>query len=233
MKRAVPFMLPLWRSGLFIVVGLVFAKASGQSLEEASRWWLSICILCNIITITLLLIVFRGEGMTYRKLIGYEKGKGSLTYTATVAVVMLSLGAAGMYGFGFLLYGSMPTTMVQPIPVWLAGINLLLFPLTNVFAELPLYFGYSLERMEKTTGNTRLSLLYITFFYALQHSFIPLLFDWKYILYSFLSVLPLVIPLALIYARKRDLGTLMVGHAVVDVAVGAQILLASLSLALL
>lgn len=232
MEKVGPFIFPLLRSGLFILIGLIFAMATNQSLEQASRWWPSICIVCNIITIALLMIVFKREGITYREIIGYEKGQGNRKDTVAIALAMLSLGAVGMYGFGFLLYGYMPETMVQPIPVWLACINLLLFPLTNVFAELPLYFGYSMEGMEKRTGRTRLSIAYITLFYAVQHSFIPLLADWKYILYSFLSVLPLVVPLTLYYARKRKLVPLMVGHAVVDLAVAAQILLASLSPAL-
>lgn len=229
MKKGGPFVLPLVRSCLFIAVGFLFAKATSQSLLQASRWWSSVCIVCNIITIALLLFVFKRDGITYREIIGYEKGQGNRKDTVVIALAMLSLGAVGMYGFGFLLYGYMPVTMVQPIPVWLACSNLLFFPLTNVLAELPLYFGYSLNRIEKVTGNTRLSIAYITFFYALQHSFIPLLADWKYILYRFLSVLPLVVPLTLFYARKRKLAPLLVGHAVVDLAVGAQILLTSLS----
>ena len=228
MKKAGPYILPLVRSGLFIVVGLIFSMASDQSLEQASRWWSSICIVCNIIIIVLLLAIFKHEGSSYRMIIGYEKGQSSLKNTLELVLAMLALGVVGMYGFGYLFYGYMPVTMVQPIPIWLALANIILLPLTNVFVELPLYFGYSLNGIEKMTGNTRLAIVYATVFYALQHSFIPLLADRKYILFSFVSFLPLLVFLALVYAKNRKLAPLMIGHAILDFAVAAQILLTSL-----
>jgi hypothetical protein len=145
---------------------------------------------------------------------------------------MIVLGMGGMYGFGFMIYGYVPVTMIQPIPVWLAVINVIFLPLTVVFAELPLYFGYSLNGIEKITGNKILSIIYPMFFYALQHSFIPLLYDWKHILFRFMSFLPLMFVLGIIYYRNRKLQSLMIGHAFLDLATGAQILMTSISPAL-
>jgi membrane protease YdiL (CAAX protease family) len=143
--------------------------------------------------------------------------------------MMLLLGVGGMYGFGLAIYGYVPVTMVQPVPVWLAVINAVLLPLTIVLAELPLYFGYALNKIEETTGNKILAILYPMFFYALQHSFIPLLYDWKHILFRFLSFLPLMLVLGIIYYKKRKLATLMIGHSALDLATGAQILMTSIS----
>lgn len=70
------------------------------------------------------------------------------------------------------------------------------------------------------------------FFYALQHSFIPLLFDWKHILFRFLSFLPLMSVLGIIYYKMRKLQPLMIGHAILDLATGIQILMTSMSPAL-
>ena len=67
-----------------------------------------------------------------------------------------------------MIYGYIPVTMIQPIPVWLAIINTILLPLTIVFAEFFLYFGYALNGIEKITGNKILSIMYPVFFYALQ-----------------------------------------------------------------
>ena len=227
MKRASPFLVPIFRSVLFILVGSIFALASGQSLEKASKWWSILCTFCNIITIILLIIICKSEGTTYKELIG--KAKGNLKYTLLIVLIMLLLGIGGMYGFGFYIYGYVPATMIQPIPVWLSIINIILLPLTIVFAEFPLYFGYSLNRIEKITQSRILSVAYPMFFYALQHSFIPLLFDWKHILFRFLSFLPLLIVLGIIYYRNRKLKPLMIGHACLDLATGAQILMTSIS----
>jgi hypothetical protein len=229
MKKMAPFILPLFRSALFIMVGMLFAMSTNQSLEQASRWWSIICTVCNIITIVLLMTICKREGTTYRKLIGYQKDEGNLKYTLLIVVLMLILGMGGMYEFGFAIYGYVPVTMVQPIPIWLAAINVILLPLTIVFAELPLYFGYALNGIEKATGSKILSIMYPMFFYALQHSFIPLLTDWKHILFRFLSFLPLMFVLGVIYYKKRNLVPLMIGHAVLDLATGAQILMTSIS----
>jgi hypothetical protein len=205
---------------------------TNQSLEQASKWWSIICTVCNIITIVMLILICRSEGYTYKKLIGYQNGQGNLKYTLLIIVLMLLLGMGGMYGFGFIIYGYVPVTMVQPIPVWFALINVILLPLTVVFAELPLYFGYALNGIEKITGNKLLSIAYPMFFYALQHSFIPLLFDWKHILFRFLSFLPLMLVLGVIYYKRRKLQLLMIGHAILDLATGIQILITSISPAL-
>jgi hypothetical protein len=205
---------------------------TNQSLEQASKWWSIICTVCNIITIVVLILICKSEGYTYKKLIGYQNGQGNLKYTLLIVVLMLLLGMGGMYGFGFIIYGYVPVTMIQPIPVWFALINVILLPLTVVFAELPLYFGYALNGIEKITGNRLLSIAYPMFFYALQHSFIPLLLDWKHILFRFLSFLPLMFVLGVIYYKRRKLQLLMIGHAILDLATGIQILMTSISPAL-
>lgn len=232
MRKVYPFILPLFRSILFIIVGMLFVIVTNQSLEQASKWWSIICTVCNIITIVVLILICKSEGYTYKNLIGYQNGQGNLKYTLLIVVLMLLLGMGGMYGFGFIIYGYVPVTMVQPIPVWFALINVILLPLTVVFAELPLYFGYALNGIEKITGNRLLSIAYPMFFYALQHSFIPLLYDWKHILFRFLSFLPLMFVLGVIYYKKRKLQPLMIGHAMLDLATGVQILMTSISPAL-
>ena len=71
------------------------------------------------------------------------------------------------------------------------------------------------------------SLLIPAFFFALQHSFIPTLFDVRYIIYRFLSFLPLTIILCHNYYKKRNPLPIMIGHAVIDVFTVAQILMTS------
>lgn len=232
MTRVKPFILPLFRSALFIIVGALFARLTNQTLEQASRWWSIICTICNVITIVLLMFICKSEGSSYKSLIHYQRDQGNVKYTLLIVGLMLLLGMSGMYGFGFMIYGYVPVTMVQPIPVWPASINLILLPLTVVFAELPLYFGYALNGIEKVTGNKILSIAYPMFFYALQHSFIPLIYDWKHILFRFLSFLPLMFVLGIIYYKKRKLLPLMIGHLILDLATGAQILMTSISPAL-
>ena len=223
-----PFLLPLFRSALFIIVGLLFVVISKETFEQATQWWSVVCVFCNIVTIILLAIIFKKEGTSYKEIIAFQKGEKNLKETLLIVVMMLILGIGGMYGFGFLIYGYVPVTMVQPIPVWIAAVNIILLPISVVFAELPLYFGYSLRKIEQITNNKFLAIGYPVFFYALQHSFIPLIFDFQHILFRFLSFLPLMIVLGIIYYKNKKLSQLMVGHAVLDVATAVQILIISI-----
>ena len=229
LKKVNPFLLPIFRSALFIVVGLSFAAITNQSLEQTSQWWSSICVACNIMTIFLLVNVFKSEGISYREVIGYKKGKNSVKGTLLIIMIMILFGMGGMYGFGFLIYGYVPVTMIQPIPIWLAITNFLSLPISVVFAELPLYLGYSLNGIEKITNNKALAIGYTMFFYALQHSFIPLLFDWKHVVFRFLSFFPLMIIFGIVYIKKRDLTQFMIGHATLDLATAIQILVTTIS----
>lgn len=228
MSKTGPFLLPLFRSVLFIFAGLLFVRISGQSLSEASQWWSILCTVCNLVTIAVLVLVCRKEGITFRSLSGSDNAPRTWHHTLRIVGLMLLLGIGGMYGFGFLIYGYIPVVMVQPIPVPFAALNLLLLPLTIVLAEFPLYFGYALNGIDRITGNRWLAIGYPMFFYALQHSFIPLIFEGQHILFRFLSFLPLILVLGLLYYKDRRLKSLMVGHAVLDLATGAQILMTSL-----
>ncbi len=229
MKKSLPFVMPLFRSILFILAAVLLMGVTRQSADALSRWWSIICTLCNGITILVMLVVCKAEKTTYKELIGYSKGQLGLKSTLLIVFIMLVLGMGGMYGFGFLIYGYMPVTMVQPIPVWMAAINTVLLPLSVVFAEMPLYFGYALPRIEEATGSKYLAVAYPMFFYALQHSFMPVLWDWRHILFRFLSFIPLMLVLGIWYYRKRRLAPLMIGHAVLDIATGVQILMVSVS----
>jgi hypothetical protein len=224
--KCLPFVLPVLRSIFFIMAFISLSLITHQSLDALSQYWSIITILVNIVTILLLYFIFKKEGTTFKKVIGIKKEQKK--YIGFIILLMLLLGMGGMIGFGFLIYGYLPLTMIQPLPIYLAIINLILLPITIIFAELPLYFGYSLTKIERMTRNKKLAILYPMFFYALQHSFIPLLFDWHHLLFRFLSFLPLMLVLGFIYYKKRQLKPLMMGHFILDVATGLQILITSI-----
>lgn len=115
--------------------------------------------------------------------------------------------------------------MARPIPLVLAIINFILLPLTVPFAEDGLYLGCGVNSFK----NKYLAILVLAFFYALQHSFIPVLFDIKYIIYRFLSFLPLTIIFCIYYYKKKNPVPIMIGHTVVEIASVVLILVTSIS----
>jgi len=223
------YLLPILRSVLFIIFGIILTTITTQTLEQLSQWWTVITVAVNIVTILVLIVLCQAEGTSYYGLLKGLKGQNSLKQTSLIVLLMLALGMGSMYGFSFLIFGYMPVTMLQPIPIWIAVLNLFILPITIIFAEFPLYFGYVLNKIDQKTQNKKLAILYPMFFYALQHSFIPLLFDYKHIIFRFLSFLPLLLVLGLIYYKTRNLKPLMIGHAILDFAVAVQILITSIS----
>jgi membrane protease YdiL (CAAX protease family) len=115
--------------------------------------------------------------------------------------------------------------MIAPIPLIFAIINSVILPITVPFAEDGLYLGCGVNYIK----NKYLSICIPAFFYALQHSFIPTLLDGKYIVYRFLSFLPLTIILCWYYKKKQNPLPIMVGHALIEIASVAMILMTSIS----
>lgn len=111
-----------------------------------------------------------------------------------------------------------------PIPLWLAAINIIVLPISTAFAEDGLYLGCGVNQIQ----NKYMAIIIPALFFALQHSFIPTLFDVKYIIYRFLSFLPLTIILCWDYHKKRNPLPIMVGHTIIDVATVMQIFATSL-----
>ncbi len=143
MKKGLPYIIPIFRSALFIIGGLFFAAITNQTLDESTKWWPVLCIVFNVITILVLVLVCKYEGSDYRDLINYKKGQLNFKNILLIIILMLSIGVGGVYVFGLAIYGYVPTILIQPIQIWIAIINTILLPVTIVFAELPLYYGYS------------------------------------------------------------------------------------------
>lgn len=221
--------LPL-RCVLFISGFLLLSVISGKALSGISNWWSFICVICNIITIGVLLIVCKKQKTTYASYIGYEKGKTKVSAVIRITVIILIVGMGGMYLAGLICYQKlpyMPIVMIEPVPIWIAVINVLILPLSTTLAEDGIYIG-TLNQ----TKQTHKSVLLTAFFYAIQHSFMPLIPDVKFIIYRFLSFLPLTIMMCYWYRKNKNPMPLMIGHFIINLATVAQILMTSVSPAL-
>ncbi len=227
MKRKLPWILPAFRTVLFIIGGVLFALFTKKSNSDLIKWWPLLCTVFNLITIFVLILVCHFEGIKFKDLFFDKSDILKIKATLYVVIIMLVIGSIGMFGFSFLFYQGLPEFLIRPIPPWLAILNFALLPITVVFSELPLYFGYSLKRLTSNKVKPLIAIIYVVFFYALQHSFIPLLWDFKYIAFRFLSFLPLMIYLGVAYYRRRKIKEMMIGHGIMDLSTSIQLLLIS------
>jgi membrane protease YdiL (CAAX protease family) len=213
---------------MFLLIFLAGAAVTDRELTGIVNWWSIVATAVNILTILLLILLAKRAGLSYSKLINYEKGRGTVRKTALLVLGFFALGMSGMYLAGLLCYGKiMPAISVKiisPIPAVLAVLNLILLPATVPFAEDGLYLGCGVNNI----SNKYAAVAVPAFFYALQHCFIPTLFDGRYMLYRFISFLPLTVIFCLHYRKKRDPFPIMLSHALLDLATASMILATSL-----
>ena len=225
MKR-MHYLLPI-RCIVFLLTFVIGATVVDKRIEEIGNWWSVVASIVNVLTIAVLMFTAKKQNGSYLELINYQKGKTTWKQIVGMSVIIVVVGMVGMYLAGYLCYGVIPYAapmMIAPIPLWLAAINVIVLPITTAFAEEGLYLGCGVNQIK----NKYMAIAAPAFFFALQHSFIPTLFDLKYIVYRFLSFLPLTIILCWDYSKKRNPLPIMVGHAIIDVATVMQILATSL-----
>ena len=219
------YLLPI-RCVIFAFIFATGAIITKQKIEDISNWWSIVASIVNIFVILMLFFMTRKNKSSYWELINYQKGITKAKQIIGISILVVVIGMTGMYIAGYLCYGIIPYAapmMIAPIPVWLAVVNVAILPITTAFAEDGLYLGCGVNQIQ----NKLLAIIVPAFFFALQHSFIPTLFDLRYIIYRFVSFLPLTIILCWCYYKKRNPLPIMVGHAIIDVATVMQILATS------
>jgi len=101
------------------------------------------------------------------------------------------------------------------LPLWAIvytfGIWLLIWSPT----EEVTYQGYVLPRIE-VLSQRWIAVSIVSFWWALQHVFLPFILDWKYVAWRFLAFLPSMIVLTLLYLRIRRLPPFFVAHWSMD-----------------
>lgn len=225
MRNKKLILLMPFRSVLFILVFITVSAVTGKNLSDISNIWSVAASVINILFVLSLVLITRKQG-GYLKLINYEKGKTRPKQVFAMIGIILLVGMAGMYLAGWICYGVIPYAapmMIAPIPVVLAVINLIVLPVSTALAEDSLYLGCGVRQFE----NKFASIIVPAFFFAVQHSFIPTLIDVRYIIYRFISFLPLTVILCMHYHKHKNPLPIMIGHAVIDVATAGQILATS------
>ena len=202
------YLLPL-RTILFIFIFLIISFFVKKDVKEISKYWTLVVIVCNFITIFALYKFCKKNNITYLKLIDYKKSK--IKNIIIIGLLITLIGIIGSYLSGFIFYKTIsytPDIMIQPLPLIIVIIDLILLPITSTFAEEGIYLG---------VGINKLKLLYPTiFFYLLQHCFFPMILDIKNIVYRFVAFIPAIIFMCLYYKKKKEITPIMFGHFVIN-----------------
>jgi membrane protease YdiL (CAAX protease family) len=227
-KPITPWIVLISRSLLFLVfqglIALVFFLTGGlHAWNESARWWVLTIVPANLVGIYLLVRFFNAEGKRYLDILRFSKatlGK-DLLWLLVILAIGLPIAVLPITGLSILIFGNAttPTNMLfQPLPMWALAVGLF-FPLTIASAELPTYFGYVMPRLAHQMKNSWAAWLLAAFFLGLQHCFLPLILDGRFLLWRLVMYLPFALFAGLLIKRRPSLlPYFAVVHALMDLS---------------
>jgi hypothetical protein len=219
----------LYRTLLFalfqalIAVGFLWA-VHPQPWQASVAYWPATAALTGAVGWVLLNRLARLEGIRYRDLIGFDRRFIAQDLLLTLALLALSAGLVMLpsYWLGVGLFGdpNLPSNLFfKPLPIWVAGLCLVLFPLSVALTELPTYFAYVMPRVAALSGRAWLAVLLPVLMLSFQHATLPLIFDWRFIVWRMWMFFGFALLIGLgLYWRPRLLPYLMLVHGLLDFA---------------
>jgi hypothetical protein len=206
--------------GAQAVVAAVFAlRASPTPWHDAEPWLPMYGTLIDAGCLALLWRLTRREGIRLFDLVGFERSRlvrdTLLGFALIPASLVFILG--GTYGVGWLLYGTLtPPFLFGSLPLPAALYGVLVFPFIWGLTEQMTYNGYLLSRFQVLGRSTTLAIVLVAFVWSLQHAFMPLTFDAKFMAFRLWSSVPNSVFQTLLYLRLRRLLPLAIAHALMD-----------------
>lgn len=234
-SKTAPWLLLFGRTALFILVQSLFAlgfylAGSPTAWDDGAAWWPFSVTITNLVCILAMILLFRAEGRSYWELFRFRRE----TLGSDMLVLLGSLLILGPIGFfpNILLANTLfdnPQTaldlLVRPLPTWAAYASLVLFPVTQGLAELPLYFGYVMPRLDPRPFPDLRPLILPALMLGLQHFAVPLVFDLPFILWRAFMYLPFAFAIGLmIHWRPRLLPYLAIVHVLIDLSFALMLL---------
>jgi hypothetical protein len=207
------------------VVAAVFLLQSSPTPWHDSEPWLPVYgTLIDAGCLVLLWRLTRHEGIRLLELVGFERARLARDALLGLALVPVSLVFifGGISAAGWLVYGTLepPYLFGQlPLPATLYG--LVVWPFIWGLTEQLTYNGYLAPRVRALGRSTGLAVAVVAFTWSLQHAFMPLTFDAKFMAFRLLSSVPNTVFQVLLYLRLRRLLPFAIAHALMD---GASVL---------
>jgi hypothetical protein len=208
--------------GAQAVAAAVFVLRASPTPWHAAEPWLPVYgTLIDAGCLALLWQLTRREGIRLLDLVGFERTRLVSDVLLGLALIPASLVFifAGVYAAGWLLYGTLtPPLLFGRLPLAAALYGLLVWPFLWGLTEQMTYNGYLLPRFQVLCRSTSLAIVIVTFAWSLQHAFMPLTFDAKFMAFRLLSSIPNSVFQTLLYLRLRRLLPLAIAHALMDAA---------------
>jgi membrane protease YdiL (CAAX protease family) len=208
-----------------VVAAVLVLRSSPTPWHDAERWLPVYGTLVDVGCLSLLWWLTRREGIRPIDLVGLERTRVVRDVLLGFAVIPVSLVFifGGSLAAGWLVYGTRaPPYLFGPLPVPAALYAVLVWPFIWGLTEQLTYNGYLLPRFQVLCRSTGVAVAIVAFVWSLQHSFMPLTFDTKFMAFRLLASVPHSVFMTLLYLRLRRVVPLAIAHALMD---GASVLL--------
>ena len=208
-----------------VVAGLFVLRRHPSPWSAAAPWWSVYGTLADLGCLALLVHFAGKEGLRLRDLVGRIRWRWGIDLLlglmilvvagvcfAVVAkpVSLFAFGTPQPYMYPGLLAG-------RVLPTWAVVYSFSIFLLIWSPTEEITYQGYALPRICALSKRWWVAVLIVSFWWAFQHSFIPLIFDWRYIAWRFLAFWLAMMALNLLYLRVRRLPPFILAHWTLDI----------------
>jgi membrane protease YdiL (CAAX protease family) len=215
--------------GVQAAVAAVFALRASPAPWHDSQPWLPVYgTLIDAGCLALLGRLTRREGIRLLDLVGFERTRLVRDVLLGLALIPASLMfiLAGTYAAGRLVYGApSPPYFFGRLPLPAAIYGVLVWPFIWGLTEQMTYNGYLLPRFQALSRSTSVAIAVVAFAWSVQHAFMPLTLDARFMAFRLLSPIPHSVFDVLVYLRLRRLPPLAIAHALMD---GATVLIAAL-----
>lgn len=202
---------------LFFVI-----QGVASAWNESIAWWPVTAILTNIVCLALMNLLLKREGLNLFSLYRFDYLRsmrnlllalGGLAIAAVLTAIPNTLGALLL--FGDRLAGV--EMMFRPLPAWSVWMIIAFFPVTVALTELPMYFGYVMPRLKLLAGRKWIAVVASGFCFGAQHAFLPLIFDWRFILWRLIMLMLFTLFVAILLNwRPRLLPFYLIGHFIIN-----------------
>jgi hypothetical protein len=208
-----------------VVAGLFSLRGSASPWRDSEPWLPVYGTLIDAGCLTLLWRLTRREGIGLFDLAGFARQR--LVRDVLMGLAFIPIGLAfifgGSYAAGWLVFGTVaPPVLLGNLPLPASLYGVLVWPFIWGLTEQMTYNGYLLPRFQVLSRNTGVAVVAVGLVWSLQHSFMPLTFDGRFMVYRLLAPIPFSILQALLYLRLRRVVPFAVAHALMD---GATVLI--------
>jgi hypothetical protein len=205
---------------------VLWLRFHSWSWDAAAKWWTVYGTLVDVGCLALMVRYTRREGIRLRDLIGRVRLRWGRDVFLGIGFYFLVF---PFFAFAFpvaarIIYGSphppsYPGLMdARVLPIWAVVYSFSVWWLIWSPTEEMTYQGYALPRFEALFQSRWRAIALVGFWWALQHSFLPLILDWRYIVWRFLAFLPGAVVFTLVYLRLRRLPPLILAHWPMDIS---------------